>query len=147
MQKEIEYVRGVRRSILHALRGFSNKQLNEIPHGFHNNLIWHVAHMIASQQDLFYIRNGFDLKMEPALYSNFRIGTHPSGPASDADIDTIKSLALSSIYQLQADFDKGQFKGVPQLDDVLTHFIFHEGMHMAYILSIRRLLIYKIDHG
>ena len=143
MQNEISYIWGVRQSILRAVRNFSNEQLNEIPHGFHNNLIWHMAHMVASQQDFFYVPSRLDMGMDPELYFNFRIGTRPLKEVSDNDIAAIKDLMTSSVSRLQADFDAGVFNNLANSDELLTHFVFHEGMHMAYILSIRRLLIYK----
>lgn len=142
MQKEIEYVSGVRQSVVRAVRYFNNEQMNAIPHGFHNNLIWHLAHMVASQQDFFYVQAGVEIKMDTEMYHNFRIGTRPLRTISDSEVTTIKNLALSSIAQLQMDYEEGMFKNISNLKDILTHFVFHEGMHMAYILSIRRLIIY-----
>jgi hypothetical protein len=143
MQREINYVWGVRTSVLRAIGSFSNEQLNTVPPGFNNNLIWNLGHMIASHQYLFYIQTGIGLQIEPQFYHRFKYGSRPEDVISDDDIEQIKSLALSAISQFMADFKGGLFEGQPNIQDLLTHFIFHEGMHMAYILSIRRLLVFE----
>lgn len=143
MQKEINYIWGVRNNVLRAIRNFNNEQLNQVPPGFNNNLIWNLTHMIATQQDLFYIHTGLGIRIDPEIYFNFKIGTRPIENISDSGIQVIKGLALSTIRQLQEDFEAGVFSDQAELPDLLTHFVFHEGMHMAYILSIRRLLVYQ----
>jgi hypothetical protein len=143
MQHQIDYVFGVRQTILRGTRNFDNKQLNEIPRGFQNNLIWHMAHVAVSIQDFFYSPLGLEMNVDPEIYFDFRIGTTPKKIVSDEKIALIKQLVVKSVSDLEDAFKNGLFTNFPQLDEVVNHFVFHEGMHLAYILSIRRLLVYQ----
>jgi hypothetical protein len=40
LETKLEYIRQPRLKILELLEGFSLEQLNEIPKGFNNNIIW-----------------------------------------------------------------------------------------------------------
>ncbi|WP_205896842.1 DinB family protein, partial [Pseudomonas viridiflava] len=44
--------------ILDLVKDLSIEQLNKIPDGFNNNIIWNIAHLTAAQQNLCYTRSG-----------------------------------------------------------------------------------------
>ncbi|WP_353938893.1 DinB family protein [uncultured Chryseobacterium sp.] len=47
-----------RRIYLSYFENYSLDQLNKIPNGFNNNLIWHIGHIIVTQQKLIYRGSG-----------------------------------------------------------------------------------------
>ena len=47
-----------RRHYLKFFDGYTLEQLNRIPEGFSNNLIWNIGHIIVSQQSLVYRLSG-----------------------------------------------------------------------------------------
>ena len=54
MTTVIDILRQPRIKILEELQNFSLEQLNDIPAGFNNNIIWNLGHMIAAQQGVCY---------------------------------------------------------------------------------------------
>jgi len=50
MKKEIERLKKTRIFLLDLIKDLTTEQLNEIPKGFNNNIIWNLGHLIASQQ-------------------------------------------------------------------------------------------------
>ena len=58
MTKQIEIIKKTRVSLLELVKDLSTEQLNKIPDGFNNNIIWNLAHMIAAQQGVCYVRAG-----------------------------------------------------------------------------------------
>jgi len=55
---------------LKLLENYSLAQLNTIPEGFSNNLIWNAGHVIASQQKLIYALSGLPMKISDAFLKN-----------------------------------------------------------------------------
>ena len=42
----------------HYLKHFSLEQLNAVPEGFNNNILWNIAHTMVTHQLLMYKRSG-----------------------------------------------------------------------------------------
>jgi len=49
-----------RKILITILDKYSDRQLNKIPKGFKNNLIWNIAHLLVTQQLLTYALAGLD---------------------------------------------------------------------------------------
>ena len=50
MNKAIERLKNPRMMLIKMLNELSTEQLNKVPAGFNNNIIWNAAHMVAAQQ-------------------------------------------------------------------------------------------------
>jgi len=51
------------------IEDFSLEELNKIPEGFNNNIIWNIAHVIATQQALVYGLSGLPTQRSNASRS------------------------------------------------------------------------------
>ena len=49
------------------LENYSLEQLNKIPTGFSNNLIWNLGHIIVSQQGLVYRLSGLPINVSTEM--------------------------------------------------------------------------------
>jgi hypothetical protein len=49
---------GARQFLLDQIAGLTTEELNQIPRGLNNNIIWNLAHLISGQQGIFYARAG-----------------------------------------------------------------------------------------
>jgi hypothetical protein len=49
---------GARQLLLDQIAGLTTEELNQIPRGLNNNIIWNLAHLISGQQGIFYARAG-----------------------------------------------------------------------------------------
>ena len=47
----------------HYLKQYSLAQLNKIPEGFNNNIIWNIAHTVVTHQLLLYKMTGNELQI------------------------------------------------------------------------------------
>jgi uncharacterized damage-inducible protein DinB len=140
MEKDLTYVSAVRKSILRAVHSFSDEQLNIIPAGFNNNIIWNLAHMIAAQQELFYIHSGLAVRVDPKYYQDYRIGTKPEEFVGHDEIIKIEELFRTTLDWQREDFRAGMFDHSADMGKLIRHFVFHEGIHFGYIMSLRRML-------
>lgn len=73
MNKQIEIIRKTRVKLLEMLSDLSTDQLNKIPAGFNNNIIWNLAHLVAAQQGICYLRAG--LPMVLTFYLSTKVFT------------------------------------------------------------------------
>ena len=155
MEKIIPYVLQNRRYILSVSRNLTIEQLNEVPRGFNNSIIWNIGHMTAVQLEMYYLMTGNVLKVEDKYHAAFRIGTHPFWVDAE-EIIKIKQLHLQTLGQLNEDYQAGLFREfesvTPQrpnslsLADINNHFLFHEGLHFNNIMALRRIILMNEMH-
>ncbi len=130
------------------LENFSLEQLNKVPKGFNNNIIWNVAHTIVTQQLLIYKLSGLQTIVSDEMIETYRKGTRPTRDVSQAEVDMVKGLLYSTVHKTQEDFDNGVFTNYNEYTvttkNTITNVLeaiefnnFHEGLHLGYILAIK----------
>ncbi|MFI1744905.1 DinB family protein [Thalassobellus sediminis] len=144
--------------VLSNIRVFSKKylennsleDLNKIPEGFNNNMIWNIGHIVVTQQLLAYKLSGLPMAASDNLINKYRKDSKPEGFVSQEEVDEIKDLLFSSVEKLEVDYKNGAFKNYQEytvsttgntlknIDDALQFILFHEGMHLGYILALVR---------
>ena len=72
-----------RRIYLSYFENYSLDQLNNIPNGFNNNLIWNIGHIVVTQQKLIY--RGSDLQgyISDELFKKYQSRTKPTESVLD----------------------------------------------------------------
>lgn len=130
---------------------YDNDQLNVIPHGFNNNLIWHLGHVISVQDTLIYKSTGVSSTLPDDLRLKYKPGTRPENVADGTEIDLIKSLLLAQIDWTEKDMAQQLFGPFQErtlstgyhlgsLEDAFVFNNFHEGLHMGYFMGIKKLV-------
>lgn len=151
MTATFEITNHSRKILLKFLDNYSVEQLNKIPPGFNNNLIWNIAHIVVSQQMMVYRLSGLPMMVSDELVSKYKRGTRPEADASRKEIDEIKSLLFSTIEKTAKDFEDDIFTNYIeyttelgfQLTDAKTAAEFnnyHEGLHIGVMMSIRKFI-------
>lgn len=127
------------------------EELNKVPEGFSNNIIWNIAHTIVTQQLLVYNLSGLPMIVSDEMVAAFRKGTKTERNLSEAEVDTIKGLLFSTIEKTKEDYDNKIFQIYNQytvttksilsnVEEAIDFNNFHEGIHLGYILAIRKSL-------
>ena len=138
-------------NILAQIDGLSDEQLNLIPSGFNNNIIWNVGHIVITQELLFYKLSGLGCNISDELLGKYRKGSKPEGDVDSAEIAQIKTLLISSPIKAKADFDKGIFKTYHSyttsykvtlgcIEDAVYFNNIHEGLHLGYVMAMMKCL-------
>lgn len=151
MTQQIENIKNVRKYLLNLIADLNPEHLNEIPEGFNNNIIWNLAHLISAQQGICYKRSGLQPIVQDKFISPYLPGTKPEGFVDSSDVETIKSLLLSSLDEFESDYKKNFFTtytpvvtryGVElaNIDDAVNFLLFHEGLHTGYVMALKRVL-------
>jgi hypothetical protein len=151
MNSVFEVQKTIREVLLKVLDHHSLEQLNKIPQGFTNNLIWNIAHCVASQQVLIYKLSGLPMMVSEEFVAKYRKGTKPEGEISQAEVDEIRILLSSTLDQVQKDFANNIFVNYTEyptslgfvlknIDGALNFNNYHEGIHTGIIMSIRKFV-------
>ncbi|MFT4753935.1 MAG: putative damage-inducible protein DinB [Salibacteraceae bacterium] len=145
--------RQTRENVLKVIEELSTHQLNEIPEGFTNNIIWHIGHLLATQQLLTYGLSGNDILLSDNIISEFRKGTKPESLYTAEDIEELKSLLIVVIENTEEDFEMKEltsddFKAYPtsygvtlqNVEDAVAFNNVHEGVHLGIIMSMKKMV-------
>lgn len=140
------------RKILRSfLENLSLEALNKIPEGFNNNIIWNIAHTIVTQQILVYRLSGLPMVLSNEMIETYKKGTKPTKDLTQAEVDIIKGLLFSTIEKTKEDFENKVFTEfetytvttkniLTKVEEAIDYNSFHEGIHLGYILALKRVL-------
>lgn len=151
MNSVFEVQKTIREILLKILDNHSLEQLNKIPAGFGNNLIWNIAHCVSTQQVLVYKLSGLPMMVSEEFINKYKKGTKPEGDVSQAEVDEIRTLLSTTLEQVQKDFANGIFQNyieyttsmgftLKNIDGALDFNNYHEGIHTGIAMSIRKFV-------
>ncbi|MFT4759494.1 MAG: hypothetical protein ACI9XO_002507 [Paraglaciecola sp.] len=140
-----------RANMLRLMSDLTIEQLNEIPKGFNNNMIWNFAHVIITQQLLVYKMAGLPMHIHNEQVELFRKGSKPERMFDAAYFEELKALADSTYQQFKTDKKAGLFKeyktyatsyGVTlnNPEDAIAFNNMHEAMHLGYMIALKKVL-------
>ena len=151
MSHQFEIIRKPRATVLAIIDTLSLDQLNAIPAGFRNNIVWNLGHIIAAQQGICYKRAGLPTVVDAAFFETYQSGTKPERIYTAEDVTQIKELLTSTINQLEADLQTDQFANYPtwttrygvdlsSVNDAVSFLPFHEGLHIGTVVALKKLV-------
>jgi hypothetical protein len=153
MDKIIAVIKASRIKLLSIVEELTTEELNYIPTGFNNNLIWQMGHLVVSQQLLCYKLAGQKFIIEEELIDLYKNGSKPERVFSETEITQVKSYLLSTINQLEIDLQNGIFDNytpynistypglkLENVKDALTFIVSHDGLHYGCSLGLKKLI-------
>lgn len=140
-----------RKHYLKLIDSYSLEQLNKIPEGFSNNLVWNLGHIIVAQQGLVYRLSGLQINVSAEMNEQYRNGSKPTGTTTQAEVDELKALLFSLIEKTKADYTAGKFITYNEyttgtgfhlgnINDALEFNNYHEALHMGFMMNIRKFI-------
>ena len=151
METEFKIARTSRDIYAKLLDNYTPEQLNTIPQGWNNNLIWHIGHIIVSQQLLVYKGSGLAPMISEDMIALYMRGTKPERNATQEEIDEMKSLLFSTIQKTEEDYRNGIFTtynarktemgfDLASTEDSIAFNNQHEGMHLGMVIRLKKLV-------
>ena len=151
MQKTFDITLKSREILLQFLENYTPEQLNKIPVGFNNNLIWNIAHIIVVQQMLVYNLSGLPMMVSAEIIDKYKRGTKPESEVGTEEIETIKNLLLQTVNKTREDYAQGVFKDyqafttmtgfqIHSVEDAINFNNYHEGVHTGAMMAIRKFI-------
>lgn len=151
MKNHIDILKVTRKNLLKSIDGLSDEQLNKIPDGFNNNIIWNLGHVLVTQQLLCYRLGGVDTMVTDDIINKYRKGTKPETVIETDEIEMIKKSLVDIANCLDRDIERNIFKNykvyptsygltLNNFGEALVFNNIHEGMHYGTILSLKKLV-------
>lgn len=151
MHQAFEITLNNRKLLYSFLKNYSLEQLNTIPEGFSNNLIWNIAHTVVVQQLLAYKLSGLPTMVSREMIAKYQLGTKPETPVTQEEIDEVRGLLFKTIEQTQLDYGNGVFKNfheftnsvgytIRNIEDAIAFNYYHEATHLGIMMSIRKFI-------
>ena len=151
MNKSHDFIRKARLVQINIIKELSLEQLNEIPAGFNNNIIWNMGHLIATQQVVCYRRAGVETVVDTDFVNAYAPGSRPERFITADEVQRIQELFFTSLDRFEDDLQNGVFDNytawttragvdINNIDDVGAFLPYHEGMHVGYIMAMRKFV-------
>ena len=136
---------------LKLLSNYSLEQLNKIPDGFSNNLVWNLGHIIVAQQGLVYRLSGLPVNVSEEMTNTYKNGSKPTGQTTQAEVDELKGLLITLMEQTRTDFAAGKFQNYTEYttgtgfhlastQEAIEFNNYHEALHLGFMMNIRKFI-------
>lgn len=153
MKQVFKFIIDSRKAFIRLVDELSDEELNEIPAGFNNNIIWNFGHIVVSTPLLCYVRTGVWPNTSPIEYVEaYKKGTKPTYTVSREEVKALKALAISTIEQLEKDYNNGLFNNMKPFDTTTFGTIIndieeliattsgHDNLHYGCAMAQKRLI-------
>jgi hypothetical protein len=152
MHFTLEVLTNTRKFFNKILEKTTLEDLNKIPQGFNNNIIWNIGHILVTQQLLAYKLSGLPMMISDTLIAKYMKETKPDGFVSQIEVDEIKGLLFLTIEKAKEDFENNVFTNFKEytvsttgntltnIDEAFQFILFHEGIHLGYVMALSRAI-------
>lgn len=151
MKNEFSITRTSREIYRRFFDNYTLEQLNKIPQGFSNNLIWNIGHIVVSQQMLVYMGAGQEPMVSRELIARYMRGTKPERDVAQEEADEIKNLLFVTIEKSEEDYNNGLFTSyntrktelgfeLTSVEDAIGFNNYHEATHLGIMMSLRKFV-------
>ncbi len=151
MKTAIKINKTSRNVLLNFIEKNTLEQLNTIPEGYTNNLIWNIGHIIVVQQLLTYKLSGLSMQISNEIVEKYKKGTKPEVPVTQVELEELKSLLFSTLEKTEKDIDAAVFNTYQEFTtmtgfhcqsakDAIIFNNFHEGIHIGIMMRIQKLV-------
>lgn len=151
MQQTFDITLKSREILADFLEKYSLEQLNKVPAGFNNNLIWNIAHIVVVQQMLVYNLSNLPMMVSAEMVNKYKRGTKPEGDLSQEEADEIKRLLFETVNKTKSDLATDIFQQykpfttmtgfqINSAKEAMNFNNYHEGVHTGVMMSIRKFV-------
>lgn len=140
-----------RANMLSLMEPLHLDQLNLIPEGFRNNLVWNFGHVIVTQQLLCYGLSGLKTLVDQSMVEAYRRGSAPQGAVSQETFKEFVQLSEETLTTFQNDYAQGVFETfklyptsfgieLSKVEEAFQFNLAHEAMHLGTMMALRKLV-------
>lgn len=151
METEFKITRRLRELFDKYFEDYTLEQLNKIPIGFNNNLIWNIGHVMVSQQSLVYKGSNTPLNVSDELVAMYARGTKPERDITQAEADVIRELLFSLAEKTEQDYANSLFTtynarksemgfSLDTVEDAIAFNNHHESLHLGIMMQLRKFV-------
>jgi len=153
MDQVFDFIINSRRAFIKLVDSLTIEQLNKIPNGYNNNIIWNFGHIVVSTQTLCYVRTGIRQDAISVKFNEYyKKDTKPSYTVTEEEVAELKTIALESIEKIKEDYASGKFSSITpfttatygvqmnSIEEILITTIGHDNVHQGYASALKKLI-------
>ncbi|MCA5003793.1 DinB family protein [Sphingobacterium bovistauri] len=153
MEQVFKFIIDARKAFIKDIESLSLEQLNEIPTGFNNNIIWNFGHIVVTTPILCYVRSGIWADASQVRFAAaYAKGTKPTYFVTQEEVEALKALAISSIQAIEADYKAGKLSNITpfetstygatlnSIEDIIITTAGHDNTHLGYVTAQKRII-------
>lgn len=151
MEYLLNITRKTRENFIRLIETSTVEELNEIPAGFNNNIIWNFGHIISSQQGLCYLLANVQPVIDKQYMLPFKKGTKPEKFFDAEEINALKALMRSTVDQLEEDLNENKFTNyntfktdygveIRSNAEAVQFFVVHDALHYGIASAIKKVI-------
>jgi len=151
MEKVLSIIKQTRINFTQLVEGLSIEQLNKVPEGFNNNIIWNYAHIISAQQLLCYRLAGLPFVVDANFIEMFKKGTKPESFIDEEQVSHVKRMCSATIDKMIIDLNDSVFGNFQEyttsynvtlasIEDAVKFVSVHDSLHYGYAMALRRMV-------
>jgi len=151
--KSLELILASRKAIIELVETLSIEEMNQIPTGMGNNIIWNMAHLIAVQQERCYIQSRLEGLVPYSFITAYCYGTRPEVQVDAEFCSFVKEEMTRHVQMTSQDYADGKFRDflpfssrvypgltIENIEDTFQFVLLHEGLHQGYIRQIMKMI-------
>ncbi len=151
MKEQLRILTHNRKVYSYYLKNLTLEQLNKVPEGFNNNIIWNIGHVLVVQQGLMYKLSGVPICVPKEWEDAYKKGTKPERDVTQEEVDAIRGALFSTLEQLEKDLEADVFKNfhpyttstkmeLTSIKEAFTFVLFHDGLHLGSVLALNKFV-------
>jgi hypothetical protein len=152
MEYTFKYIRRTRALFIDLVNSLTLEQLNEVPKGFNNNIVWNFGHIVVSTLGLCYVRSGVEPTMQIQDFNKYKNGSKPESFITKEEVEALKEHAIQSIQQIEEDIKANKFNNIvpyatqtfgynmSTIEEIVTCTQSHDAIHFGVALAIKKTL-------
>jgi len=140
-----------RKNFIRLMDEMTIADINSIPPGFNNNIVWNFGHIVVSQQKLCYSLAGLPLKIDTQYLQRYQRGSKPQKFIHPEEIAFLKEAACTLIEELLRDLKTDIFRNFNPtklhyglellcIEDAINYFPNHDALHLGFATAIKRAI-------
>lgn len=146
---QLDLIATTRANFNKVLDRLSLEEINRVPQGLNNNVIWNYAHAILSTGILVYSNSNLELKFSSEWIELYKKDSKVIRDINQAEVDEIKILSSTTLTNLRMDYKNNLFKkfevyptsyGITlnTVEQAIEFSAIHEAVHYGYALALKR---------
>ncbi len=142
-----------RENMISLLKSQSLEEVNAIPLGSNNNMIWNAGHALISQQFLMYHFSNIPLLLAADEWvPSYAAGSTPDGNATSQELDRVLDALANTSQRAVLDYNNDLFESyqgytskyfgitMNTIEEAVHFNMMHEAFHFGCMVAIRNAL-------
>ncbi|MBZ4188284.1 DinB family protein [Niabella beijingensis] len=147
----LNIIDSIRRKAIALIKETPLEQLNQIPAGFNNNMIWNFGHLVVSGYSLVFKATEVDPNFIIPLQDTYKKGSRPSVPATQQEVDELIALSDTFTLAVKEALDANRFQDitayttatfgltVTTIEEMLITVAAHDTLHWQAMRDYKRI--------